>query len=86
MLLLKEEIEKKMKEVLGSSFNYELLKLMFTLPYLKIELLEKSNIAHRQTASVWLKKLTEAGIVKPQKIGKTTYYVNYKLMLLLAEV
>ena len=86
MLLLKDEIEKQMKEVLGSSFNHELLKLMFTLPYLKIELLEKNNLAHRQTASAWLKKLTESGIVEPQKIGKTTYYVNYKLMLLLAEV
>jgi Fic family protein len=53
---------------------------MFTLPYLKIELLVNRDIAHRQTASTWLKKLTAAGIVKPQKIGRTTYYVNYKLM------
>ena len=67
MLLLKEEFEVTMKEVLGSSFNYDLLQLMFTLPYLKIELLEKKQLAHRQTASSWLKKLTEANIVKPQK-------------------
>ena len=85
MLSLKEEFEKQMKEVLGSSFSYELLQLMFTLPYLKIELLEKREIAHRQTASTWLKKLTEADIVKPQKIGRTTYYINYKLMELLSE-
>jgi Fic family protein len=84
MLLLKEEFEKQMKEVLGSSFNYELLQLMFALPYLKIELLEKREIAHRQTASVWLKKLTDASILKPQKIGRTTYYINYRLMDLLA--
>jgi DNA-binding transcriptional ArsR family regulator len=57
---------------------------MFTLPYLKIELLEKKEIAHRQTASVWLKKLTDANIVTPQKIGRTTYYINYKLMELLS--
>jgi len=74
-----------MKETLGASFSYELLQLMFTLPYLKIELLEKKQIAHRQTASVWLKKLTDAAILKPQKIGRTTYYINYKLMELLAE-
>jgi Fic family protein len=85
MLLLKEEYEKQMKQTLGSSFSYELLQLMFTLPYLKIELLEKRAIAHRQTASVWLKKLTNANILRPQKIGKTTYYVNYRLMELLAE-
>jgi Fic family protein len=57
---------------------------MFKLPYLKIELLEKKQLAHRQTASSWLKKLTEANIVKPQKIGRTTYYINYRLMELLS--
>lgn len=84
MLLLKERFEKEMKEVLGSSFSYELLQLMFSLPYLKIDLLEKRKIAHRQTASTWLKKLTDANIVKPQKIGRTTYYINHKLMELLS--
>ena len=84
MLLLKDEYEKQMKLTLGASFSYELLQLMFTLPYLKIELLEKREIAHRQTASTWLKKLTDAGIVKPQKIGRTTYYINYRLMELLS--
>lgn len=84
MLILKEEYEKQMKEVMGSSFSHELLQLMFTLPYLKIELLEKRGIAHRQTASTWLKKLSDADILKPQKIGRTTYYINYKLMDLLA--
>lgn len=83
MLSIKEDYEMKMKEVLGSSFSHELLQLMFTLPYLKIELLVNRDIAHRQTASTWLKKLTVAGIVKPQKIGRTTYYVNYKLMELM---
>jgi Fic family protein len=84
MLLLKDEFEKQMKQILGASFSYELLQLMFTLPYLKIELLVKKAIAHRQTAAVWLKKLTEADIVKPQKIGRTTYYINYRLMELLS--
>ncbi len=83
MLSLKEETEKKMKQSLGSSFSYDLLHLMFTLPYLKIELFEKKEIAHRQTASTWLKKLTEADILKPQKIGRTTYFINYRLMELL---
>jgi Fic family protein len=85
MLLLKEEFEKKMKVVLGASFSYDLLQLMFALPYLKIELLEKKEIAHRQTASTWLKKLADSDIVRPQKMGRTTYYVNWRLMKLLGE-
>ena len=83
-LSLKEETEQKMKQVLGASFSYDLLQLMFTLPYLKIELLEKKGIAHRQTASTWLKKLTAVDILKPHKIGRTTYFINYKLMDLLS--
>jgi len=84
MLILRDAHEKQMKKILGASFNYDLLKLMFTLPYLKIELLTKNEIAHRQTAAVWLKKLVDADILKTQKIGRTTYYINYKLMELLA--
>ncbi|MBV8255859.1 MAG: Fic family protein [Chitinophaga sp.] len=83
MLLLKDETENKMKQVLGASFNFDLLQLMFTLPYLKIELIEKMGLAHRQTASTWLKKLVDADVLKPQKIARTTYFVNYKLMELL---
>lgn len=84
MLLLKEEYETKMKETLGSSFSYDLLQLMFTVPYLKIELFEKKKIAHRQTASSWLNKLTVAKILKPHKLGRTTYFINYRLMELLS--
>ena len=85
MLLLKNEYEQRMKEVLGASFSFDLLQLMFMMPYLKIELLEKKGLAHRQTASSWLKKLTDADMLKPQKIGRTTYYINYKLMEILAD-
>jgi Fic family protein len=84
MLELKEEIEKEMKNTLGASYSYDLLQLMFKLPYLKIELLEKAGLAHRQTASGWLKKLTEAKVVNPQKVGRTIYYINYRLMELLS--
>lgn len=84
MLALREDIEKQMKLILGASFSYDLLQLMFSIPYLKIELLTKNKIAHRQTSAVWLKKLTSAGILKTQKMGRTTYYINYKLMDLLA--
>jgi Fic family protein len=84
MLSLKSDCETQMKIILGSSFSYELLQLMFTLPYLKIDLIVNKNIAHRQTASAWLKKLTDADILRPQKMGRTTYYINYRLMEILS--
>jgi len=84
MLSLKSDYEKQIKEVLGTSYSYELLQLMFTLPYLKIDLLVNKEIAHRQTASTWLKKLVHANILRPQKIGRTTYYINFRLMEILS--
>lgn len=84
MLLLREQMEKTMKTVLGTSYSHDLLQLLFTLPYLKIDLLVKKDMAHRQTASAWLKKLTDAGLLQPQKIGRTTYYINHNLMELLS--
>jgi len=84
ILLLKDIVEEQMKSSLGSSFNYDLLLLMFTLPYLKVDILEKRGIAHRQTASSWLKKMADAKILYPEKMGRVTYYVNYRLMALLS--
>lgn len=84
ILSLKDTLETAVKEALGSSFNYQLLQEMFALPYLKIDTLEKKKIAHRQTASSWLNKLSSAEILRPQKIGRTTYFINYQLMQILA--
>lgn len=71
MLTLKKEYEKRMKDVLGASFSNELLHLMFTIPYLTIELLENKGLAHRQTVSTWLNKLSNADLLKPRKMERT---------------
>jgi predicted transcriptional regulator len=59
---------------------------MFTLPYLKIDLLVKKGIAHRETASVYLRKLEEADLLRSKKMGRVTYFLNYRLMDLLIQV
>lgn len=86
LLLLKDSIEAEAKSALGSSYKSALLQLMFKQPYLKIELLEKMGIAHRQTASTWLRKLADANLLQPQKAGRTTYFVNRRLMNVLSSI
>ena len=83
ILLLKEELAKSLKTALGSSYSHELLQEIFTLPYLKIDTLVKKKIAHRQTASSWLGKLARADILHTQKLGRTTYFINHRLMEIL---
>ena len=84
ILQLKDDIEQQMKNALGASYSYDLVQLMFQQPYLKIELLERNELAHRQTASAWLKKMADASIVMPERKGRTTYYINYRLMKILS--
>ena len=57
---------------------------MFTHPYLKIEILENKQLAHRQTASTWLKKLSDSGILLQEKKGRTIYFINYRLVEILS--
>ena len=63
----------------------ELFELMFNMPYMKIDQLVKNGIAHRETASIYLKQLEKVGLLKTLKIGKSTYYINHRLMELLAK-
>ncbi len=86
IIQLRKEMEEKTMQVL-EKFNkrHELYDLMFTIPYLKIEIVVKKGIAHRQTAAVYLKVLAANSILKPIKLGKTTYYVNHKLLDLITQ-
>ena len=85
ILALMGEVETEMAHTMQTSHNPELLRLMFAQPYLKVDFLVKSELVHRQTASTYLKKLAAAGILTPNPIGRTTYYVNQRLIDLLAD-
>ncbi len=84
ILQLKKELEPiifKSLEKFGK--RHELLDLMFEMPYLKIEVLVNKGIAHRETASNYLKQLEKDGLLTALKIGKSHYYINHRLMELL---
>ncbi|MBO0936142.1 Fic family protein [Fibrella sp. HMF5335] len=85
ILVLMGEVKKEMAHTMQTSHNPELLRLMFAQPYLKVDFLVKSGLVHRQTASTYLKKLAAAGILTPNPVGRTTYYVNQRLIDLLAD-
>lgn len=84
ILSLKAQLEEQVKEILGASYNHELVELMFKAPYLKIDTLVRNQLAHRQTASTWLKKLESKAVLQAKKIGKTNYYINWRLMEVLS--
>ena len=85
ILELKMDTETKIKEVLKSSYSKELVDLLFSYPYIKIRVLEDYNIAKRQTASEYLKKLEQNKILSSVKIGNEIYYINNKLIDILSK-
>jgi Fic family protein len=84
IMQLKEQLDKEVKAVLKNTFTGELVDLMIAYPYLKIKVLEKNDIAKRQTASLYLKKLADANLLEPVRFGKEIYYINRRLIKLFA--
>ena len=61
-------------------YRKELIELLFEQPYSKIEfVVEKLNV-ERKAASRYLKKLESIGIVRSQKVGRESIFVNEKLI------
>lgn len=66
-----------------AAYSRELIELIFVQPYSRIGNLVDAGIAQRQTASVYLKELCDAGVLKEVKAGREKLFINPRLMTLL---
>ena len=73
---LMQETKRKVRKELPKIYSRELIDVLFDLPYCRIQSLEKAGIAKRQTASVYLKKLAQAGVVKEVQLGRDKVFLN----------
>ena len=64
-------------------YSKELIDLLFEQPYCKISFLVERGIAKEQTASRYLKQLTELGELDKIKRGRENYYINKPLWSIL---
>lgn len=83
--LMIETMEKASKDLPQRVYSKELIELLFRQPYTKGQFLVDTGIAKRQTASEYLKELEKIGVLKAQKIGRETLYLNVKLYDLLSK-
>lgn len=73
-----------MKRILpGKIYSKELIELLFTQPYCKVEFVVNAGIAKRQTAAEYLKEIENTGLLKSKKVGKEVLYLNIPLFELL---
>lgn len=64
-------------------YKRELIDMIFTQPYCRIANLVNAGLAQRQTASAYLQKLRDAGVLEELKLGRERIYFNRRLIGLL---
>ena len=73
----------EVKEKLPKIYKKELIEFIFTETYTKGTHLVNQGFATRKTMTKYLRSLEEIGILKSEKIGKETIYINIHLYNLL---
>ncbi|PVZ90362.1 addiction module protein [Serratia sp. S1B] len=66
-------------------YTRELVDIIFEQPYSRIANLVDKNIAKRQAASTYLKKLVEIGVLQELQLGKEKLFIHPKLLQLLQD-
>ncbi len=66
-------------------YSQDLLNHLFKTPYTKIEYLVSELKISRVTASGYLNKLAEDGVLIKQRVGKSNYYINKNLVQVLIQ-
>lgn len=63
-------------------YSQDLLNNLFRHPYTKISILQQELSVSRLTASRYLEKLVDAGILEKKRFGRANYYLNMPLVSL----
>jgi Fic family protein len=79
------QVIEKVKNKAPAIYSHELIEVMFYQPYTKISILEEKKIASRNTASKYLKKLEELGILASESVGREVLYKNVVLYDILSQ-
>lgn len=73
------------KEKEPKIYSYELVNILFEQPYCRIANLVDNGIAKRQTASVYLQKLCDIGVLTEHADGREKLFINTKLIELMKD-
>ena len=64
-------------------YSRELIELLFEQPYCRIANIVDVGLAHRETASTHLRRLTDMGVLKEIRRGREKLFLNPRLLALL---
>lgn len=66
-------------------YSQDLINNLFTHPYTKVEFVQRDLKVSRLTAAKYLDALAAGGFVRKQKVGRSNYYVNVALSMILMD-
>jgi len=75
----------KVQEEAPKVYRKELVELLFEQPYSKIEFVVNKLGVERKAASRYLKELEDIGVLRSQKVGRETLYINKDLIEILKQ-
>lgn len=73
------------KDKFPGVYSRELVEAIFFQPYCKIGFMVEMGIAERKTASSYLRKLAEIGVLSQVKVGRENVYLHPRLLELLIQ-
>ena len=79
---LMQEYKQILRPLFGKNYKHELLNNLFYHPYTKIEFMQRDLMVQRKTASKYLNKMVDEGVLIVVKIGRENYYINQALVAL----
>lgn len=66
-------------------YSKEMIEVLFYQPYCRISNFVKNNIAKRETASIYLRRLCDIGVLNEIHYGKEKLFINHALFGLLTQ-
>lgn len=75
-----------LRPLFGKLYRHELLNNLFFHPYTRVDFVAEELQVHRLTATKYLNKMVEVGILEKRKVGRINYYINIELSKLFLAV
>ncbi len=80
VIVLMDEMTKKIKKELPKVYSKDLIEIIFRLPYTKRQFLIDAGLGTPKTVGNYLRSIEEKGFLRSIKIGKEKLYLNHQLM------
>jgi len=74
-----QQFKQTLRPLLGRAYRHDLLNNLFSHPYTKAAFVQENLQVSRPTATQYLDKVVDAGLIRKIKYWKTNYYLNMPL-------